>query len=120
MYRNLVLFRNELKNNKMPKYKMEGIVSEMLISRDIFKKNSEIKNFLNYVFDLDYKDYVMKSRTLIVARTVKTIHNSEETEYNLYKKKLMVFTSKAIEDWKDREGSKENRNEFNGWINNRK
>ena len=62
----------------------------------------------------------MKSRTLIVARTVKTIHNSEETEYNLYKKKLMVFTSKAIEDWKDREGSKENRNEFNGWINNRK
>ena len=39
MYKELILFRNELKNKFIPKYKLIGIVSELLfIKADIFKK----------------------------------------------------------------------------------
>ena len=46
MYKELILFRNELKNKFIPKYKLIGIVSELLLSKQIFLKNMDIEDFL--------------------------------------------------------------------------
>ena len=83
MYKDLILFRNELKNSKVPRYKMIGIVSEILLNKVIFPKNADIVIFLKEVLGLKYKNYVIKSRTTIIAKTVRIIHNSEEKEYIL-------------------------------------
>ena len=62
MYRNLVLYRNELKNTVVPRYKTIGIVAELLMSKEIFSKNTEISDFLSAVFSTKYKEY-QTSRT---------------------------------------------------------
>ena len=41
MYNNLLLYRNELKIKSIPKYKIVGIVTELLYSKKIFSRNSE-------------------------------------------------------------------------------
>ena len=93
MYKDLTLFRNELKNSKVPRYKMIGIMSELLLDKDVFKKNSDIVIFLQDVLGLKFKDYVIKSRTLIMAKTGRIVHNLDEKEYMLFKKINLLFTS---------------------------
>lgn len=117
MYRDLIIYRNELKNTKVPKYKLIGIVTEIMLSKEIFKKNSEIGIFLKENFDINYKDYVMKSRTTMIAKTSRFIHNLESEEYIIYKKRLLTYINLEIEKMKTDEKKKE-KNQFDGWLAN--
>lgn len=112
MYTELVLFRNELKNKKVPKYKIIGIVSELLLSRKIFPANSDIAEFLKNVFSLELKVYLFRSRTLLIARVTREIIVIEND--NIYKKKLYNFIQQKIDSLKD--GEKSEKNQFDGWI----
>ena len=55
----------------------------------------------------------MKSRTMIVAYTIKKIVYNET---NIQKKKLIDFINNKIEETRD-EGISVKKNEFSGWIN---
>ena len=112
MYKELILFRNELKNKSIPKYKIIGIVSELLLSKQIFLKNADIEEFLREVFGLKFKTYLFKSRTMVVARVTKEIIAMEKD--NEYKNKLYKFVQKKIDELKDDE--KKEKNQFDGWI----
>lgn len=114
MYKNLVLYRNELKNKSIHKYKMIGIVSDILLSKRIFLKNSDISFFLKEVFEIEFKEYIMKSRTLITSHVIKLIFNSEDE--NLYKKKLLEFIVDNIEKINCENVIKEKKSNFDGWI----
>lgn len=104
MYTNLVLFRNELKNKNVSKYKLIGITTELILSRVIFKKNSDISEFVQEIFSVSYKDYILKSRTTIVAHTCRLIVNQEDFKN---KDKLLHFVNKKIEEIKSQELEKE-------------
>lgn len=112
MYTDLILFRNELKNKTIPKYKIIGIVSQLLLSRKIFPANIDIEKFLNDIFELEFKTYLFRSRTLIVARVTREILSSEND--NVYKNKLYNFVQEKIENLKKE--TKNEKNEFDGWI----
>ena len=112
MYKELILFRNELKNKSIPKYKIIGIVSELLLSKQIFAKNADIEEFLSDVFGMKFKDYLYKSRTMFVARVTKEIVALERD--NDYKNKLYKFVQKKIDELKDNE--KKEKNQLDGWI----
>ncbi|MDD3186822.1 MAG: hypothetical protein PHD70_14470 [Anaerostipes sp.] len=116
MNKDLVLYRNELKNKIVPKYKLIGIVNEIIFSKELFKRNYEIVIFLNVVFNINYKSYVIKSRTMIAARTSRIIHCAEEQEYVSYKENLLRYINKAIQTL-DNDGEKTVKNLFDGWIN---
>lgn len=116
MYKKLVLYRNELKNSMVPTYKLIGITAELLLSREIFPKNSQIEDFLNDVFRVKYKTYVMKSRTLMVARCCKVISTCEEKEYNIYKRGILKFVNQEIELMKKESDIKSEKNQFDGWL----
>lgn len=88
---NLIIFRNELKNRIVPKYKLIGITCEVLLSREIFKNNSDTVPFLKSIFSITYKEYVIKSRTAIIARTTRLINESEESRIYIYKQNLYIF-----------------------------
>ncbi len=118
MYKDLTLFRNELKNSKVPRYKMIGIMSELLLDKDVFKKNSDIVIFLQDVLGLKFKDYVIKSRTLIMAKTGRIVHNLDEKEYMLFKKNLMWFIGNVIDKAREDGNIKKEKNNFDGWLNN--
>lgn len=93
MYANLVLFRNELKNKKVSKYKLIGIITELIFSKEIFKKNSEISEFSESVLGIVLKDYILKSRTMVVAHVSKKIVGMEQFEG---KDELLEFINKQI------------------------
>lgn len=112
MYTELILFRNELKNRSVPKYKIIGMVSELLLSRELFPKNVDIENFLREVFALEFKSYLFKSRTLVVARVTKEILVMEKE--NTYKNKLYKYIQMEIDNLKD--SDKKEKNQFDGWI----
>lgn len=112
MYNNLLLYRNELKIKSIPKYKIIGIVTELLYSKKIFSRNSEIIGFLQDVFSIKYRNYVFKSRTLIVAKTCKYIEDSENTSF--FQKRLYKFVCEQIINLQDDEIPK--KNTFDGWI----
>lgn len=112
MYKNLILYRNELKNKNVPKYKVIGIVSELLLSKQVFPRNIDIKVFLKDIFELELKEYLFRSRTLLIARVTREIIAIEKE--NLYKNMLYKFIEQKIEDLKD--DNKKEKNEFDGWL----
>lgn len=113
MYKNLILFRNELKNKVVPNYKIIGIVSELLLSKKIFPKNIDIEDFLKDIFGLELKSYLFKSRSLIVSKVIREIKSMKKE--NTYKRKLYKFIEQKIEELRD-EDEKKQRNDFDGWI----
>ena len=107
---NLVLLRNDLKNKKPPRYKVIGIASELILSTEIFSNNKDIIPFLDKVYNVEFKQYVINSRTNIVARTTRLVYDSKDEEYIIYKNNLYNFIDNLI-------NSKGNeRNTFDGWL----
>ncbi|EAG1933845.1 hypothetical protein BB995_00485 [Listeria monocytogenes] len=117
MYKNLILYRNELKNKMLPKYKILGIVTEIILSKELFEKNIDLTAFLLEVFNVTYKDYVMKSRTMILARTNRLIDKSSGEQVLEYRKKLTPFILEKIDELNDADQNKNDKNLFSGWVN---
>ncbi|MCW2279440.1 hypothetical protein [Heliophilum fasciatum] len=46
-----------------------GVVNSIMISKKIFRKNSELATFLYNNFDIDFPEYIKKSRTQMIGRT---------------------------------------------------
>ncbi|HFI0633822.1 TPA: hypothetical protein ACGO2G_000280 [Streptococcus suis] len=107
--KNLILYRNELKNLKLPMYKVIGIVSELILSKQVFRKNSEIEAFILEVFNLKLKSYLYKSRTLLVARMTREIVNQEISGKQI--KMLYNFVVVKID-----ENQLTEKNQLDGWI----
>ncbi|MCR8870526.1 hypothetical protein [Peribacillus frigoritolerans] len=107
----LKIFRNELKNTKPPKYKLIGIVSEIILSKELFKRNLDTKSFLKEVFNKEFNEYVYLSRTSIVSRTIRLIDDCEDKIYLDYKNNLYKFIIKQIDNSKTK-----NNNTFDGWL----
>ncbi|EFD04340.1 hypothetical protein HMPREF0631_1368 [Peptostreptococcus anaerobius 653-L] len=113
MYSSLVIFRNELKSKNVQKYKIIGIISEIILSKKLFVKNSEIDEFVYEILGVSFKDYVYKSRTMVVAKITRIIYNSDEM--HKFQKSTYVYVSKKIEEYKEL-NNKGNGNSFDGWI----
>lgn len=114
MYSNLLIYRNELKIKSIQKYKLIGIVVELLFSKMVFPRNSEIVDFLNDVFSVEFKSYIIKSRTLIAAKLCRYIENEESI--TAFQKELYKFVCNKIEDLKDDAEAIKKKNTFDGWL----
>lgn len=51
-----------------------GLSTLILFSKELFPKNTDIEPFIKEVFNLSFKGYLYKSRTLLVARVNKYIY----------------------------------------------
>lgn len=112
MIERLILYRNELKNKNIYKYKLIGILVELLYSRELFPKNRNIGDFLLEIFGIQYKEYVMRSRGLIISRICKLF--VEENKNKEYAKQILSFVnSKILELSKSRQNNKD---ALKGWI----
>lgn len=93
----ITIFINELKNRLVSRYKLIGISSELILETRIFPKNSDIPPFLKEVFGVTYKEYVIKSRTLMLARVVRQIDNTPTAEIEHLKRRLYQFLTEQKE-----------------------
>ncbi len=114
MYNNLVLYRNELKNKSIKKYKVIGITAELILSKKTFRKNADIEKFIWDIFNEKLKQYVLRSRTMIVAKTSRLVEDIDNI--NDVRKKLYIFVCNEIEKTKKLDENINGRNEFDGWI----
>ena len=110
MNKNIAIYKNELKNSMIPKYKFIGIVSELIMNKEIYRKNTDVEYFLISVFDLEFKAYIFCSRTLILARTIRYISISDDKKINEYRKKMYDYLKQQL----TKEDNKKNM--FDGWL----
>ena len=95
-------------DNEKIRSSLYSVFVSILLSKEIFTKNDDIKEFLNAI-DINFKDYVYKSRTLILARVLRNIEKSEAEDLYLYletcKKLLFPNVDEKINAPKKESGS---------------
>ncbi|VTR60737.1 Uncharacterised protein [Actinobacillus pleuropneumoniae] len=80
-----------------------GASVALLYSRQSFEKNQDISVFIKEVFGIEFLPYIMRSRTLIIARITKELKYKEKDELEEIKYKLIRFLNKSLDDPKDDE-----------------
>lgn len=79
-----------IENDDSLRIELYGLLSEIILSKELFKKNNDINDLLT-TLNLEYKDYVMKSRTNILARIIRDIERLDSDELMPFYKKVGSF-----------------------------
>ncbi|HEK9101991.1 TPA: hypothetical protein SUB30_003391 [Bacillus pseudomycoides] len=126
--RTLELIRNDLKiitsnklNTSQSKLLLIGITYEILLRKDLFPKNSDLKKFVQVVFvdpleDVKpFKDYLFVSRTLLSSRISKIILS--KFNYNNVMKTVDKLNSMLPQQNNDNKNSSRSTEEnMNEWV----
>jgi len=81
----------QTKNTELITEQLYGLYTYILLNRNMFKRNSDLKNFIEPLFekinvyytkDIQFKDYVYKSRSLVIARFIRIIEKSNNDVRN--------------------------------------
>lgn len=115
MRNRLHYYRSELKSKHIKKYKIIGISSELILSKEVFSKNEDIDYFIKNVFKIKFKPYVFKSRTLITARTTRLIYNMDPIQYENTRKDLFKFVVGLLNEEENIKHAS-NKESFSKWI----
>jgi hypothetical protein len=88
---------NKLSNTSLCLSDLLGIICYIIYSKDIFPKNRDLMPFLNKVFNISFLEYVINSRTLIVARITKYVYLMDEKEsVNIPLKIIEYFKAQQV------------------------
>lgn len=101
-----------MKNKTIYSYKLVGILLEILYSKEIFPKNKDVGDFLLEIFGVQYKDYVMRSRSLIVSRVCKFLLTEKENK--IYARKILKFINSIIAEHSVNE--RNGKDFLRGWV----
>lgn len=74
---------NKIKDIELARMEIYSIIVTMILSKEEFKTNSDIKVFLERI-EVEFKDYIMKTRTLILAKLLRIIEKAESNKLKLY------------------------------------
>lgn len=108
----------KLLNRNLDKAELIGLVSLLIYSKDIFKSNKDIKPFIELLFEYNYPDYIMKSRTLIVAKSSRYMNDMDnETLNNIHKKISIYLNIKSTTNQQSRlTNNKKSYDKLNTWL----
>ncbi|WP_057894488.1 hypothetical protein [Lacticaseibacillus brantae] len=98
MNEKIIIIRNDLKNKTVPDYKISGVIVAVLLSKEIFPHNSDLVPALSQIFSLQFKEYVLKSRTLTMARTLRAFDNLNVEGKFQIKNNLFLLCSDIIDE----------------------
>ncbi|WP_027625746.1 hypothetical protein [Clostridium lundense] len=108
----------DINNEDLLRYELYSILATIILSKEEFKNNKEISVFLKS-FNISFKEYVMKNRTIIMANTLRKIEKADLDTLQMYKKvlkDLYLLNTKEFEVMpKDKKQAKENY--MNGILN---
>lgn len=92
-----LLIKNYVLKENIDKIQLIGLVSTLIISKEVMKKNSEAGKFVEYVIGEEFPSYVIKSRTLIAARVNKILVNLADEDVKKVKRNVTKYI-KNLED----------------------
>jgi hypothetical protein len=101
-----------IKQVDLLRMELYAIFTEIILSKDIFRHNIELTGFLNKL-GIEFKDYVFRSRTLIIARTLRIVETSEKEKLDHYSNVLkLMFVEKENSTNKTSKEKSNNNNYF--------
>ncbi|MCK1998946.1 hypothetical protein MPH47_17255 [Psychrobacillus psychrodurans] len=77
-----------------------GFMSILILSKEKFKKNDDIKSFLEQL-GFHYKEYVFLSRTIIISRVIRDIEKLDENQLEDFNRKLLKILNELYPDNSD-------------------
>lgn len=87
--KNLVVL-SDSKNIEDKKIKLFGVLTNIMLSNVLIKRNQDFIGFTHDFFNVVFNDYVYKSRTLLLARCLRLIDNYEPDQIDLLIEKLLI------------------------------
>lgn len=80
MNKQLLKALNKANNMPMAKENFLGIVIMLILSKDVFRSNFAVSEFINKTFRISFLNYAVRSRTLMCAKTCKHINELSEAD----------------------------------------
>lgn len=117
------LIKDRLMKRQMDILDVIGVLCVLIISRNYIKSNSEVGEMIEELLKQKLPAYVVKSRTLMAARTCKILLNSETLDTMKIQQKLHEILKKSetplLEEYKknEKKSRKENENtKLQKWL----
>ena len=83
---------NELNRNSSLEY-LIGFNTCVILSRDVFKKNQDVGMYIKAIYKNEYPVYVMKSRTLIIAKLSRDLIKLDKKQQREVVKNINAYFS---------------------------
>lgn len=83
---------NELNRNTSLEY-LIGLNICIILSRDIFKRNQDVGRYIKTIYKKEYPLYVMKSRTLIIAKLSRDLITLDKRQQKEVVKNINIYFS---------------------------
>lgn len=81
---------NRTSQIELIQHELYSIITELILSNEYFKKNIDFKIFIEAV-NLNYADYVYRSRTLLLARILRDVKKADKTQLILITEALQLL-----------------------------
>lgn len=78
MNKQLLKALNKANNMPMAKENFLGLIIMLILSKDIFRSNLAVSEFINKTFRISFLNYAIRSRTLMCAKICKHINELDE------------------------------------------
>ena len=106
-YLSKILEYSKIPPSNISKETFLGILTRTILDKDIFGKNNELKIFLEDLLECEIKDYLIKSRSLVLAHTLKktdkldnkNLHNLKAIYFIYFRKKYNIKNNETISKW---------------------
>ncbi len=95
---NLHMLKERLRRKDFNKIDLLGTIAILIISKEVFKKNVDASVFIEKNIGEKFPGYVIKSRTLMAARTCRIIINCTDEEIVSINKNLIRYLHETIVD----------------------
>ena len=77
-------------------------ISYMSRDRKIFKRNKDLYEFINKVFNKEYKEYIQKNKSILIGKIINHVSNDiDKIEYEKYANILSKEINEIISPKKD-------------------
>ncbi|PGQ52696.1 hypothetical protein [Bacillus cereus] len=91
-------FLYKIENVSETNIELFWILPPLLYSKKTLKKRKDVEDFVVNVLDMKFSNYVYKSRSILVGRVLKNIHNMELEESVKLRNKLIHFFRENVKN----------------------
>lgn len=86
------------RNSKVSKEAFIGIIVSLLLDKQLFRTNSDVGEFIKFIFDIELPLYTLRSRTLMLARICKIINDTDDKSLENQIKRTYTFIKKITSE----------------------
>lgn len=87
-----------------------GLNTIIILSKELFPTNNDIRRYTDENIEMELKDYLFDSRTLLIARTNRYIYNLEIDELKRFYESVNIYiTNESSEDDPDDQQTKKDK-----------